>query len=211
MSRRTVWRRPFGVSRAGRSVPSGASSWSPPDTLITTPWPLKTWTWTTTPASPWVGLASRRTYSESSPSSNMQVGAAGVALARDTRTGLGRESAVLIIRHVIGRGCHMWVIEPSPANRVANVKQPLAAARPEGHSSPQPGFRCMQRAEMTRSERIAGPTGRGCSVLPMRSTSGSRCATAGASALVARRPHRCRKVRGNGRWTSRPLARCLRR
>lgn len=41
---------------------------------------------------------------ESSPSSNMQVGSSGVALARDTHADLGRESAVLITRHVIGRG-----------------------------------------------------------------------------------------------------------
>jgi hypothetical protein len=67
----------------------------------------------------------------------MQVGGSGVALARDTHADLGRESAVLIIRHVIGRGCHIWVIEPNPASRVVNVKQPLAAARSEGHISPQ--------------------------------------------------------------------------
>jgi len=44
---------------------------------------------------------------ESSPSSNMQVGGSGVERARDAHADLGRESAVLIIRHVIGRGCHM--------------------------------------------------------------------------------------------------------
>ena len=67
----------------------------------------------------------------------MQVEGSGVALARDAHADLGREPAVLIIRHAIGRGSHIWVIESNPASRVVNVKQPLAAARPEGHISPQ--------------------------------------------------------------------------
>ncbi|MFF4838115.1 recombinase family protein [Streptomyces sp. NPDC001315] len=49
----------------------------------------------------------------------------------------GRESAILIIRHVIGRDSYIGVIEANPASRVVNFKQPLAAARPEGHISPQ--------------------------------------------------------------------------
>jgi hypothetical protein len=85
----------------------------------------------------WTRMMGSDDLTESSPSSNMQVGGSGVALARDTHADLGRESAVLIIRHVIGRGCHIWVIEPNPASRVVNVKQPLAAARPEAHISPQ--------------------------------------------------------------------------
>jgi hypothetical protein len=51
-----------------------------------------------------LGFSGVATFYESSPSSNIQVGGSGVALARDTHADLGRESAVLIIRHVIGRG-----------------------------------------------------------------------------------------------------------
>lgn len=68
---------------------------------------------TSTPACP--GHRGSASNSESSPSSNMQVGGSGVALARDTHADLGWESAILIIRHVIGRGCHIWVIEPNRA------------------------------------------------------------------------------------------------
>lgn len=73
----------------------------------------------------------------SCPFHSVIIGESGVALARGTHADHGRASAILIIRHVIGRNRCIWVIEPSPASRVVNFKQPLAAARPEGHISPQ--------------------------------------------------------------------------
>lgn len=95
-----------------------------------------------------------RSLNESSPSSNMQVGGSGVARARDTHADLGRESAALIIRHVIGRGCYIWVIEPSPASRVVDVEQPLAAARPEGHISPSVISRCGTLSRPTAGDGV---------------------------------------------------------
>lgn len=134
--------------------PFGLAQPAPAETTRPTPWPLKIWTWTTTPASPRVGLASCCTYSESSPSSNMQVGGSGVALARDTRADLGRESAVLIIRHVIGRGCHMRVIEPAQPAGLLMSNSRSRRRGPKATSAPSVISRCGTLSRPTAGDGV---------------------------------------------------------